>query len=69
MVHIYYTIFEQVRDADQWQAFLSQMPMAILDRVDRYRQDINKYQLVYGRLLLQKIFWDLDYSGFKFLEI
>ena len=69
MVHIYYTIFERVRDADQWQAFLQQMPMTIIERVDRYRQDINKYQLVYGRLLLQKLFWDLGYTAFNLKEV
>ncbi len=69
MVHIYYTIFEQVRDAGDWQALLQQMPPSIIDRVDRYRQDINKYQLVYGRLLLQRIFWDLGYAAFNLADI
>lgn len=69
MLHIYYTIFEQVSTAAEWQALLQQMPKAILDRVARYRQDINKYQLVYGRLLLQRLFWDLGYAGFDLEDI
>lgn len=69
MLHIYYTIFEQVKDADEWQAFLRQMPTPILDRVDRYRQTINKYQLVYGRMLLQKICWDLGYADFNLKDV
>ena len=69
MVHVYYTIFEQANTAEEWQSILQQMPKMIVDRVARYRQDINKYQLVYGRLLLQRLFLDLGYTDFNLEDI
>ena len=69
MLHIYYAIFEQVKNANDWQVLLKKMPMSVIERIDRYRQNLNKYQLVYGRLLLQKICWDLGYADFNLEDI
>lgn len=69
MVHIYYTIFEEERAAEELEALLQQMPKSITERVERYRQDINKYQLVYGRMLINKLFQDLGYTNFNLKDL
>ena len=64
MIHIYYTVIEAEQPNFEWIRLLDQMPQSIQERVARYRKLQNKYQLVYGRLLLKKLLLDIGAHEF-----
>jgi len=69
MVYIYYTIINSNISKTQWAKLVYQMPADIQQRIDRYRKEENKQQLVYGRLLLKQLLQDIGYVDFDLSNV
>lgn len=67
---IYYTILPSSFPTTFWEQYYARMPADIQRRLDRYRQALNKNQLVIGRLLLQQILQSaMGYERFSLQDI
>jgi len=65
MIQIFYHKATLSFSVKKWAFYFQQMPEDIKERIRRYRQEKNKYQLLIGRLLLKEGMHALGFHDFR----
>lgn len=69
MLQLFYNKLSVPFDVKKWAFYFQQMPEDIQERIRRYHQEENKYQLMVGRLLLKKGMRELGFNHFRLADL
>ncbi|MEM6318607.1 MAG: 4'-phosphopantetheinyl transferase superfamily protein [Bacteroidota bacterium] len=69
MITLFYTQFRTPITAEKWAFYYQELPFDIRERIQRYRKEENKYQLLLGRMLLKKGMQELKVANFRLADM